>query len=425
MGAAPSLLQLFESDAATENGTRIMEDDVTSALMSVYRQADVAFERGKGMEIYDTAGRRYLDFNAGIAVSCLGHAHPHLVKTLQDQAAKLWHTSNLYRIPHQDRLAERLVAATFADKCFFVNSGVEAIECAIKTARKYFYDKGQPDKNRIITLDSAFHGRSLAAISAAGQEKLVTGFGPLLPGFDHVEPGNLAAVENAITPQTAAILVEPIQGEGGIRPLSDSFMQGLRALCDKHDMLLVLDEIQCGMGRTGKMFAFEWSGITPDIVALAKGIGGGFPFGACLATERAASGMTPGSHGTTYGGNPLAMAVGNAVLDELLKPGFLDHVAEMAAYLKERLDDFAARHHNLVEDVRGKGLMMGIKLRGLDPRQTVAAALKNGLLLAPAGDNVIRILPPLIVEKAHVDEAMGILETTLTGLAKEADAAVG
>lgn len=390
---------------------------MTSALMSVYRQADVAFERGKGMEIFDVSGRRYLDFNAGIAVSCLGHAHPHLVTTLQDQAAKLWHTSNLYRIPHQDRLAERLVANSFADKCFFVNSGVEAIECALKTVRKYFYDQGKPEKNRIITLNSAFHGRSLAAISAAGQEKLVTGFSPLLSGFDRVEPGDLAAMEAAITPQTAAILVEPIQGEGGIRPLSEEYMQGLRALCDKHDMLLVLDEIQCGMGRTGKMFAYEWSGITPDIVALAKGIGGGFPFGACLATERAASGMTPGSHGTTYGGNPLAMAVGNAVLDELLKPGFLDHVNEIAAYLKERLDDFAQRNHNLVETVRGKGLMIGVKLRGVESRPAVAAALANGLLVAPAGDNVVRLLPPLIVERAHVDEALELLEKTLLGLA--------
>lgn len=390
-----------------------MEGDVTSALMSVYRQADVAFEHGKGMEIFDVSGRRYLDFNAGIAVSCLGHAHPHLVKTLQEQAAKLWHTSNLYRIPHQDRLADRFVAHTFADKCFFVNSGVEAIECAIKTVRKYFYDQGKHDKNRIITLNSSFHGRSLAAISAAGQEKLVTGFAPLLSGFDRVEPNDLAAMESAITAQTAAILVEPIQGEGGIRPLSDAYMQGLRALCDKHDLLLVLDEIQTGMGRTGKMFAFEWSGITPDVVALAKGIGGGFPFGACLATERAASGMTPGSHGTTYGGNPLAMAVGNAVLDELLKPGFLEHVNEVAAYLHERLNDFAERHHNIVEAVRGKGLMVGVKLRGVDSREAVAAALKNGLLIAPAGENVIRVLPPLIVERSHVDEALILLEKTL------------
>lgn len=389
---------------------------MTSALMSVYRQMDVAFEHGKGMEIFDVSGRRYLDFNAGIAVSSLGHAHPHLVKTLQDQAAKLWHTSNLYRIAHQDRLAERLVAHTFADKCFFVNSGVEAIECALKTARKYFYDQGAYDKNRIITLNNAFHGRSLAAISAAGQEKLVTGFAPLLSGFDRVEPGDLDAMENAITEQTAAILVEPIQGEGGIRPLSDSYMQGLRALCDKHDLLLVLDEIQTGMGRTGRMFAFEWSGITPDIVALAKGIGGGFPFGACLATERAASGMTPGSHGTTYGGNPLAMAVGNAVLDELLKPGFLDHVNAVSAYLHDRLHDFAAHHRDVVESVRGKGLMVGVKLRGIDPRQTVAAALDNGLLLAPAGDNVVRILPPLIVERTHVDEALDLFGKTLREL---------
>ncbi|WP_150004500.1 aspartate aminotransferase family protein [Iodidimonas muriae] len=389
--------------------------------MSVYRQAEVAFDHGKGAYIFDVNGRQYLDFNAGIAVSSLGHAHPHLVKTLQDQAAKLWHTSNLYRIPHQDRLAERLVENTFAEKCFFVNSGVEAIECAIKTARKYFYDKGQPEKNRIITLEGAFHGRSMAAISAAGQEKLVTGFGPLLPGFDRVIPGDLEAMKMAITPETAAIMVEPVQGEGGVNPLSDAYMQGVRALCDEHGLLMICDEIQCGMGRTGKMFAFEWSGITPDIVAAAKGIGGGFPFGACLATAEAASGMTPGSHGTTYGGNPLAMAVGNAVLDELLKPGFLDHVIDIAAYLKAALDDFASRHHNVVEAVRGRGLMLGVKLRGLDPRETVAAALANGLLVAPAGDNVIRLLPPLIIERPQVDEAMVLLEKTLASLTQDVE----
>ncbi|GER02711.1 acetylornithine aminotransferase [Iodidimonas nitroreducens] len=384
--------------------------------MSCYRQADVAFERGEGAYIYDVNAKRYLDFNAGIAVSSFGHAHPHLVKALQDQAAKLWHTSNLYRIPHQDRLAERLVANSFADKCFFVNSGVEAIECAIKTARKYFYDQGQPDKNRIITLEGSFHGRSMAAISAAGQEKLVTGFGPLLPGFDRVRPDDLEAMAHAIGPETAAILVEPVLGEGGVLPLSDGYLQGLRALCDQHDLLLICDEIQCGMGRTGKLFAFEWAGITPDIVAAAKGIGGGFPFGACLATEKAASGMTPGSHGTTYGGNPLAMAVGNAVLDLLLAPGFLDHVNEIGTYLKEQLDHFAAQNHNSVELVRGRGLMLGLKLRGLDPRETVATALANGLLVAPAGDNVIRLLPPLIIEKAQVDEAIGLLETTLSAM---------
>lgn len=394
---------------------------MTSALMSVYRQADVAFDHGEGCYLFDTKGRRYLDFNAGIAVSALGHAHPHLVKTLQDQAAKLWHTSNLYRIPNQDRLAERFVAATFADRCFFVNSGVEAIECAIKTARKYFYDKGQPKRNRVITLEGSFHGRSLAAISAAGQEKLVKGFGPLLPGFDRVEPNDLAAMKRTIGPETAAILVEPVQGEGGVRPLSDAYMQGLRALCDQHGLLLVLDEIQCGMGRTGKLFAFEWSGITPDIVALAKGIGGGFPLGACLATEDAASGMTPGSHGTTYGGNPLATAVGNAVLDEILKPGFLDHVIEIGDYLAEKLAELARRYHNMVETVRGRGLMLGIKLRGVDPRDAVATALSKGLLLAPAGDNVVRLLPPLVIERQQVDEAVELLGETLDMLAAQMD----
>ncbi len=388
--------------------------------MSVYRPADVAFERGEGVYLYDTEGRRYLDFNAGIAVSALGHAHPHLVETLRSQGEKLWHTSNLYRIPHQERLAERFVEASFAERCFFTNSGVEAIECAIKTARKYFHEKGEGHRHRLITLEGAFHGRSMAAISAAGQEKLVKGFAPLLPGFDHVPPGDLAAVERAIGPDTAGILVEPIQGEGGVRPLSDDYLRGLRALCDAHGLLLLLDEIQCGMGRTGKLFAYEWSGIRPDIVAVAKGIGGGFPLGACLATEEAASGMTPGSHGTTYGGNPLATAIGNAVLDVVLAPGFLDDVSRVADYLERQLEDFAARHHNRVEAVRGRGLMRGLKLRDMEARQAVGGILKRGLLVAPAGDNVIRLLPPLIIEERHVDAAVDILDAYFRALGEEA-----
>ncbi len=391
---------------------------MSSALMSVYRPADVAFERGEGVYLYDTEGRRYLDFTAGIAVSALGHAHPHLVETLKNQGEKLWHTSNLYRIPNQERLAERFVDASFAERCFFVNSGVEAIECAIKTARKYFYEKGEGHRHRLITLEGAFHGRSMAAISAAGQEKLTKGFAPLLPGFDHVPPGDLAAVERAIGPETAGVLVEPIQGEGGVRPLSDDYLRGLRALCDAHGLLLLLDEIQCGMGRTGKLFAHEWAGIRPDIVAVAKGIGGGFPLGACLATEEAASGMTPGSHGTTYGGNPLATAIGNAVLDVVLAPGFLDHVVRVADYLESRLQDLAARHHNRVEGARGRGLMRGMKLRGVEAREAVGAILERGLLVAPAGDNVIRLLPPLVIEERHVDEAVDILDAYFRSLSE-------
>jgi len=390
---------------------------VSSALMSVYRPADVAFERGEGVYLYDTEGRRYLDFNAGIAVSALGHAHPRLVAALTEQGGRLWHTSNLYRIPNQERLAERLVAATFADRCFFTNSGVEAMECLIKAARKYHYAAGHPARNRIIALEGAFHGRSMATISAAGQEKLTQGFAPLLPGFDHVPPGDLDAMAAAITGETAGILIEPVQGEGGILPLEADYLRGLRELCDRHGILLLMDEIQCGMGRTGKLFAHEWAGIAPDILASAKGIGGGFPLGACLATETAASGMTPGSHGTTYGGNPLATAIGNAVLDEILAPGFLDRVGEVAAVLRERLEKLAATRRNQVELVRGRGLMMGVKLRGLEPRAVVAAALEQGLLLAPAGDNVVRLLPPLIVTPEHVEEAATLLEATLDGLA--------
>ncbi|MFQ5348569.1 MAG: aspartate aminotransferase family protein, partial [Rhodothalassiaceae bacterium] len=328
-------------------------------------------------------------------------------------------TANLFRIAGQERLARRLTECTVADTVFFANSGVEAIECAIKTARKHFYDKGEGHRHRLITLEGAFHGRSMAAISAAGQEKLTKGFAPLLPGFDHVPPEDLDAVRRAIGPETAGILVEPILGEGGIRPLSDDYLRGLRALCDEHGLLLLLDEIQCGMGRTGRLFAHEWAGIRPDIVAVAKGIGGGFPLGACLATEEAASGMTPGSHGTTYGGNPLATAIGNAVLDVVLAPGFLDDVVRIAGYLEQRLADFAARHHNRVEAVRGRGLMRGVKLRGMEARKAVGEILARGLLVAPAGDNVVRLLPPLVITEHHVDEAIDILDTCFRSLGQE------
>lgn len=396
-----------------------------SALMPVYRQADVAFERGEGMYLFDTEGRRYLDFNAGIAVNCLGHAHPRLVAALSAQAEKLWHTANLYRIPGQERLAERLAEASFADRIFFTNSGVEAIECAIKTARKYFYATGRPERTRILALGGSFHGRSMAAISAAGQEKMTEGFAPLLPGFDHVPAGDLAALEAAIGEETAGVLLEPVQGEGGIIPLDDDYLRGVRALCDRHGLLLILDEIQCGMGRTGKLFAHEWAGVAPDILASGKGIGGGFPLGACLATEEVGTKMGPGSHGSTYGGNPLAMAVGNAVLDEILAPGFLAHVVSVSETLVERLETFARAHPALVETVRGRGLMTGVKIRGAEAREAVRTALAQGLLTAPAGDNVVRLLPPLIVEESHIDEAIGLLGRTARELAPQSAPASG
>ncbi|MBK5910251.1 acetylornithine transaminase [Rhodothalassium salexigens] len=380
--------------------------------MGTYRQADVAFERGEGMTLYDDAGKAYLDFNAGIAVSCLGHAHPHLVATLKDQADKLWHTSNLYRIAHAERLAERLCAASFADRVFFTNSGAEAVECAIKTARRFFFDKGEPERYEIVTLTAAFHGRTLAAVAAAGKAE---GFGPATPGFRQVVAGAIEDLTAAIGPQTAAVMLEPVQGEGGVVPLPDAFLRDVRRVCDERGVLLIADEIQCGMGRTGKLFAHEWADIRPDIVAAAKGIGGGFPLGACLATEAVAAAMVPGTHGSTYGGNPLATAVGNAVLDELLKPGFMGHVIAMGEALHQALSGFAERYHNQVEDVRGRGLMWGIKLRdGLVNREVVATALRHGLLTAPAGDNVIRLLPPLILAQPDIDQAMERLGAALT-----------
>jgi acetylornithine/N-succinyldiaminopimelate aminotransferase len=315
----------------------------------------VAFERGEGAFLFSTDGRRFLDFGAGIAVNALGHAHPHLVEALNAQAAKLWHTSNLYQVPGQERLAARLVAATFADTVFFCNSGGEALECAIKMARKYHAALGAPQRYRLITFEGAFHGRTLATIAAGGQKKYLDGFGPKVDGFDQVPFVDLDAVRRVIGPETAGILIEPVQGEGGIKPAAPETMRALRALCDEHGLLLVLDEVQSGMGRTGKLFAHEWSGITPDIMAIAKALGGGFPVGACLATERAASGMTTGVHGSTFGGNPLAMAVANAVLDIVFEPAFLEHVNRIANYLHQQLAMIADKHRSVIEEVRGQG----------------------------------------------------------------------
>nr|WP_281500812.1 aspartate aminotransferase family protein [Kordiimonas marina] len=379
-------------------------------MLPTYARVPIAFERGEGMYLFDENGKKYLDFYAGIGVMCLGHCHPTLVNALCDQAHKLWHTANTYRIPLGEKLAQRLVDNSFADTVFFTNSGAEAIECAIKMVRKYHYDKGNKGKHRLITMSSAFHGRTLAGIAAAGQEKLVKGFDPLPGGFDVVPFGDIEAVKAAIGPETGGIMVEPIQGEGGIRPVPVDVMRALRDLCDENGLLLVFDEIQCGMGRTGKLFAHEWSDITPDIVTSAKGIGGGFPLGACLATEDAASGMTVGTHGSTYGGNPLGMAVGNAVMDEMLKPEFLPRVKQMGDLLQGRLAALQQRHGDFIQEVRGMGLMAGIRLPDVPTKAATLDFTERGLLPAVAGDMVVRMLPPLIVEESHIDEAMEIYD---------------
>lgn len=377
--------------------------------MPTYARAPLAFERGEGAYLYATDGRRFLDFAAGIAVNALGHAHPHVVSALTAQAQKLWHVSNLYEIPEAKRLAERLCAHSFADRVFFCNSGTEAVEGIMKLARKYQHHNGRPERTRIITFSGAFHGRSWTALSAANNPKHLEGFGPVSGGFDQVAFGNLNELRAAISDETAAILVEPVQGEGGIRAADPDFLRGLRAVCDEFGLLLLFDEIQCGMGRTGKLFAYEWAGIAPDAMALAKGLGGGFPIGAFVASEAAAAGMTAGTHGSTYGGNPLGTTVGNAVLDILLQDGFLDEVVRKAARLRKRLDGLVVRFPAVLEEVRGQGLMLGLKC--VVPNAEMTARLRDaGLLVVPAAENVIRILPPLVVEDGQVDEAVGILE---------------
>ncbi|MDH3666421.1 MAG: aspartate aminotransferase family protein [Paracoccaceae bacterium] len=384
-----------------------------SPVMPTYARAPFEFERGEGSWLIATDGSKFLDFGAGIAVNALGHAHPKLVAALEAQARRVWHVSNLYEIPEQRRLAERLVDVTFADTVFFTNSGAEAMECCIKMARKYWAHKGEPTRNRIITFKDAFHGRTLATISAAGQEKLVDGFGPLLPGFDQVEVDDIEAVKAAIGPETAAIMIEPIQGEGGIRVVPGTYLRALRQLCDEHGLLLILDEIQCGMGRTGALFAHENAGIAPDIMGVAKGIGGGFPLGACLATEEAAAGMVAGTHGSTYGGNPLACAVGNAVVEEIADPEFLDEVKRKAGLLRQRLGALADEHGDIIAEIRGEGLMLGLRLNeGFVNGDFVAAARANGLLTVPAGANVVRILPPLNISDDDLAEGVSRLDTT-------------
>ncbi|MCC4298231.1 aspartate aminotransferase family protein [Aurantimonas coralicida] len=390
--------------------------DHSSPLFETYARAPLAFERGSGVWLETRDGRRFMDFGGGIAVNCLGHAHPHLVETMKAQAEKLWHVSNLYEIPDQMRMAERLTAATFADRAFFANSGAEAVECAIKTARRYHYVNGAPERYRILTFEGAFHGRTLATIAAGGQKKYLEGYGPKVEGFDQLPFGDHDALrEAAAQPDVAAILIEPIQGEGGIRSVPPMCLTGLREMCDNLGILLIYDEVQTGVGRTGKFFAYQHSGAAPDILASAKGIGGGFPLGVCLATERAASGMTPGSHGTTYGGSPLAMAIGNAVLDVVLDDGFLDHVHDMSLQLKQSLASLSDRYPDVIEAVRGEGLLIGLKAK-VPNGELVAQMREEGLLAVPAGDNVVRLLPPLNVTADEVRQAMDRIETAVAAM---------
>jgi acetylornithine/N-succinyldiaminopimelate aminotransferase len=389
-----------------------------TALFDTFARAPLRFERGEGVWLVTESGERYLDFAAGIAVNSLGHAHPHLVEALTAQAGKVWHTSNLYEVPGQELLSRRLVENSFAGKVFFTNSGAEALECAIKTARRYQFMKGHPEKFHIITFEGAFHGRTLATIAAGGQAKYLEGFGPKVEGFDQVPFGDLEALKALVSDKTAAILIEPIQGEGGIRAVPKEFLQALRQICDDNGSLLIFDEVQCGVGRTGKLFAYEWTGVTPDIMALAKGIGGGFPVGACLATAEAASGMTAGVHGTTYGGNQLAMAVGNAVLDVVLEDGFLENVRDVALVFRQGLAALKDRFPAVIEDIRGEGLLLGMKAK-LPAAELVAAMRNEHMLAVPAGDNVVRLLPPLTVTAEEAREGLRRVERAAEALSAE------
>ncbi len=375
-------------------------------LMGVYNRAPLAFERGEGVRLYTADGREYLDCLAGIAVDALGHAHPRLVQAVKAQAEKLWHVSNVFRIPEQERLATALTDASFAEVCFFTNSGTEAIECALKTARKYHAVNGQPERIDIIGFDGAFHGRTYAAINAAGNPSYVEGFGPVLPGYVHLTFGDHEALKAAVAePTAAAVIIEPVQGEGGARAVPDVCLRGLRALCDQHGVLLIYDEVQCGLGRTGRLFAHEWSGAEPDIMALAKALGGGFPVGACLATAEAAKGMTVGAHGSTYGGNPLAMAVALAALEELKSEALLANVRDVAGYFTQQLEGLKSRFPDLILDIRGRGLLIGVKLAS-NNRAFMALAREEGLLVAGGGDNCVRLLPPLIMTQGEAREAL-------------------
>ena len=385
------------------------------SVLPTYSRAPLSFITGEGSWLIEKDGRRFLDLGAGIAVNALGHANPALVAALTDQAGKLWHTSNLYHIPQQQALADKLVALSFADTVFFTNSGTESCELAVKMARKHFYDKDQPERVEIITFSGSFHGRSSAGIAAAGSEKMAKGFGPLLPGFKHVEFGGHEALTAAISPTTAAILIEPVQGEGGIRTVPDQCLKGLRDLCDQHDILLIFDEVQCGVGRTGKLFAHEWAGITPDIMMVAKGIGGGFPLGAVLATENAASGMKPGTHGSTYGGNPLGCAVGNAVIDIIADPDFLAEVNRKAGLIRQKLEALVGSHPDIFDSVRGSGLMLGIKCK-VTNSDVVTAGYAQQVITVPAADNVIRLLPPLNITDDEIAEAISRLDQAASSI---------
>jgi len=392
---------------------------VTSPILPTYARADVAFETGEGAWLVSRRGERYLDFGSGIAVNAVGHSHPHVVAALVEQAGKLWHTSNLFQIPEGERLAQRLVDATFADRVFFTNSGAEANEGAIKMARRWHWVNGRPERFRILTFEGAFHGRTIATIAAGGQKKYLEGFGPKAEGFDQVPFGDHEAMRAAITPETAAILIEPIQGEGGIRCVPHQCLRGLRELCDEHGLLLIFDEIQTGVGRTGKFFAHEWAGVTPDIMSVAKGIGGGFPMGAVLCTEDAGRGLAPGTHGTTFGGNTLAMAVGNAVLDVVLADGFLDNVRRVGLLLKQRLAELRDRHPTVIEEIRGEGLMLGLRCRV--PNGDLVTAMRDEKLIGiAAGDNVVRLLPPLVITEAEAGEAVRRLDAACAALERRA-----
>ena len=381
-----------------------------SAVLPVYSRCNLMFERGEGVYLFTAGGTRYLDFASGIAVNSLGHSHPHLVSETVDQVKKLWHVSNLYQIDGLEKLAKRIVDQCFADYIFFCNSGAEAVECGLKIIRKYHDTDGNPDKFRVITFEGCFHGRTLATISAAKKDKLMAGFEPEVDGFDQVSFGDIEAVKKAITPETGGILIEPIIGEGGIKVATPEFLKALRELADKHKLLLFFDEIQCGMGRTGKFFAHQLADVKPDIVASAKGIGSGFPLGACLATKEAAKGMTPGSHGSTYAGNPLAVRVGNAVMDIMLAEGFLENVVEVGNYLKNKLDELKNTYPKTIKEVRGEGLILGIQVEG-ESRNFVEKLREKNLLTVPAAENIVRILPPLILEESHVDEGIKIIKS--------------
>ena len=395
-----------------------MPKSATSHLLPVFARVDLGFERGEGVWLTATNGERYLDFTSGVAVNALGHCHPYLVAALQEQATKLWHMSNLFKSPDGERLAARLCEVSFADFVFFANSGAEAMECAIKTTRKYQAAKGRPERYRIITFEGAFHGRTLATLAATGSAKYLEGFGPPMDGFDQVGLGDLEAVKKAIGPQTAGILIEPLQGEGGVRAAPHAFFRALRQLCDDNGLLLIFDEVQTGMGRTGELFAHQRLGVTPDVMPLAKALGGGFPIGACLATTEAASGMTPGSHGSTFGGNPLAVAAANAVLDVMLKPGFFEHVQRMSLLLKQKLASVVDRHPDVLAEVRGEGLLIGLK--AVVPSADLVTALRQqNLLTVGAGENVVRFLPPLIVTEAEIEEAVQRLERACVAMSAD------